>query len=210
MAIAVDRIPLTEWQSNCYVIRASDDATEAVVLDPGGDIAVLSRALADLGLKTAGILVTHADIDHIGGVAELAAAAGVEVWAPAGEAQLLRDGRTRTGRPINAHDPEHPVAGGDTFSVAGVDFTVVDIPGHSAGHVGYVADGQIFSGDLLFAGSVGRTDFVGGDWDALIASISSVATTYGRDLVVHPGHGGSTTIGHELDMNPFLRELRTP
>jgi glyoxylase-like metal-dependent hydrolase (beta-lactamase superfamily II) len=209
VAIAVDRIPLTEWQSNCYVIRASDEATEAVVLDPGGDIAVLTRALADLGLTTAGILVTHADIDHIGGVAELAAATGTEVWAPAGEAQLLRDGRTRTGRPIDAHDPEHPVAGGATFTLAGVDFTVVDIPGHSAGHVGYVADGQIFSGDLLFSGSVGRTDFVGGDWDTLIASIRALAKSYDRSLIVHPGHGGSTTLGHELDTNPFLGELRT-
>ncbi len=209
MAIAVDRIPLTEWQSNCYVVRADDAAREAVVIDPGGDIALLSRVLADLELTTAAILVTHADIDHIGGVAVLAAATGAEVWAPAQEAALLREGRTRTGRPIDAHDPEHPVGGGDTFTAGGVAFTVVDIPGHSAGHVGFVADGQLFGGDLLFAGSVGRTDFVGGNWDQLIASISGLSDTYGRDLIVHPGHGGSTTLGQELDTNPFLGELRS-
>ena len=101
------------------------------------------------------------------------------------------------------------MGGGDTFTAGGVAFTVVDIPGHSAGHVGFVADGQLFGGDLLFAGSVGRTDFVGGNWDQLIASISGLSDTYGRDLIVHPGHGGSTTLGQELDTNPFLGELRS-
>ncbi|CAB4694732.1 unannotated protein [freshwater metagenome] len=208
MALAVDRIPLTDWQSNCYVVRASEAATDVAVIDPGGDIGTLSRVLADQGLTATAILVTHADIDHIGGVAEFAAATGAEVWAPANESHLLRDGLTRTGREVGPHDPEHPVSGGDTFAAAGVSFTVVDIPGHSAGHVGFVAEGQLFGGDLLFAGSVGRTDLAGGNWDELVASIASLDTTFGRDLIVHPGHGGSTTLGHELDTNPFLGELR--
>jgi len=208
MPLVVDRIPMTEFRSNCYVVRADRTVADAAVIDPGGDPTPLRLELARLGVRTAGILVTHTDVDHVGGVAELAEGTGAEVWAPAGEADALREGRTRGGRTVRAHDPEHTVSGGDAIEVAGIAFEVVDVPGHSAGHVAYAADGTLFSGDLLFAGSVGRVDLAGGDWDALLDSVSRLLDRFGPDAVVHPGHGEATTLGRELDTNPYLRELR--
>ena len=207
MPLAVDHFIRSEFQSNCYVVRAEGEP-EAAVIDPGGDPTVLLAELAGLDIRTAGILVTHTDIDHVEGVAELAARTGAEVWAPSNEAAALRAGITRTGRPFPAHDPEHAVSGGDEISVAGMTFEVVDVPGHSAGHVAFVTDRAIFSGDLLFAGSVGRVDLVGGDWETLLDSVRKLVDRYGRDAVVYPGHGPETTLGRELDTNPFLAELR--
>jgi hydroxyacylglutathione hydrolase len=208
MPLAIDRFVMSAYQSNCYVVRADRTATEAAVIDPGGDPSALRLELARMGARTAGILVTHGDVDHIGGVAELAGGTGAEVWAPAAEIDALRNGRTRGGSPVAPYEPEHAVSGGDEIEVAGITFEVVDVPGHSAGHVAFVADGTIFSGDLLFAGSVGRVDLVGGDWETLLDSVRALVSRYGRDAVVYPGHGPETTLGRELDSNPFLGELR--
>jgi hydroxyacylglutathione hydrolase len=196
------------FQSNCYVIRADRGAAEAVVVDPGDDPTPLRLELARMGTRTGGILVTHTDVDHIAGVAALAEGTGAEVWAPAGEVEALREGQTRGSMSVPAHDPAHVVSGGDEISIAGITFEVIDVPGHSAGHVAYYADGALFSGDLVFAGSVGRVDLPGGDWDTLLNSIRSLLDRLDPDTIIHPGHGPATTLGHELQTNPFLRELR--
>ena len=208
MPLVVDRFALGQYQANCYVVRADRGVADAAVIDPGGEPSTLRLELARLGARTAGILVTHTDVDHIGGVAELAEGTGAEVWAPAGEAEALREGRSRSGNPVPAYEPEHVVRGGDTISVGGVDFEVVDVPGHSAGHVAFCAGDQLFAGDVLFAGSVGRVDLPGGDWQALLASIERLLDRFGPDAVVYPGHGGRTTLGRELETNPFLADLR--
>lgn len=178
------------------------------MIDPGDDPTELRLELARMGTRTAGILVTHSDVDHIGGVAALAEGAGVEVWAPAGEVDALREGETRGGMRVAPHDPAHTVSGGDEITVAGITFEVLDVPGHSAGHVAFLADGQLFSGDLLFAGSVGRVDLAGGDWETLLTSVRSLLERLPADTVLHPGHGPATTLGRELQSNPFLAELR--
>jgi len=206
----VDRFVLSAYQSNCYVVRAERAARDAVVIDPGGDPTSLRLELARMGARTAAILVTHTDVDHVAGVAELAGGTGAEVWAPAGEVDALRAGQTRGGAYVSAHEPEHLVSGGETIAAAGLSFEVVDVPGHSPGHVAFVTEGAIFSGDLLFAGSVGRVDLAGGDWEALLESVRLLVDRYGRDAVVYPGHGPQTTLGRELDTNPFLAELRVP
>jgi hydroxyacylglutathione hydrolase len=208
MPLAVDRFVLSAYQSNCYAVRADRSSPEAVVIDPGGDPASLRLELARTGARTAAIFVTHTDVDHVAGVAELAGGTGAEVWAPAGELETLREGATRGGAYVQPHEPEHAVVDGDLISVAGLTFEVVDVPGHSPGHVAFVAEGAIFSGDLLFAGSVGRVDLAGGDWETLLASVRRLVDRYGRDAVVYPGHGPETTLGRELDTNPFLTELR--
>jgi hydroxyacylglutathione hydrolase len=100
------------------------------------------------------------------------------------------------------------LAGGETVSVAGMAFEVLAVPGHSPAHLAYHADGCLFSGDVLFAGSVGRTDFPGSDWDTLVSSIRMLVDTLPADTVVYPGHGPITTLGDELARNPFLSELR--
>ena len=208
MPLVVDSFVMGPFQSNCYVVRAERGATEAAIVDPGDDPAPLRLELAGMGTRAGGILVTHADVDHIGGVAELAEGAGVEVWAPAGEADALRAGRTRGGMQVLPHDPAHLVTGGDEIVVAGIPFEVVDVPGHSAGHVAFHHDGELFSGDLLFAGSIGRYDLPGGGWPTLLASVRALLDRFPAETVVYPGHGPATTLGRELATNPFLRDLR--
>ena len=209
MAPAVDAFPLGPYQANCYVVRAERGSAGAVVVDPGADPAQLRLELARSGASCQGILVTHTDVDHIGGVAELAEGTGTEVWAPAGEVEAMRAGVTRGGMRVPAHDPAHLVVGGDTIELAGMSFEVVDVPGHSSGHVAFHTDGCLFSGDLLFAGSVGRVDLEGGDWDTLLASVRMLLDRFPGETVVYPGHGPRTTLGAELARNPYLAELRT-
>ena len=202
MALVVDTYPLGPYQANCYVVRSERGATDAAVVDPGDSPAQLRLELAGIGARCAGILVTHTDVDHIGGVAELAEGTGAEVWAPAGEVETMRDGVTRGGMRVKPHDPAHVVGGGDTIEVAGMTFEVVDVPGHSSGHIAFHTDGCLFSGDLLFAGSVGRVDLEGGDWDTLVASVRALLERYDEDTVVYPGHGPATTLGAELRRQP--------
>jgi hydroxyacylglutathione hydrolase len=209
MPLVVDTFVLGPFRSNCYVVRSERGAAEAAVIDPGDDPTPIRLELARMGSKPAGILITHSDVDHIGGVAALADGTGAEVWAPAGEVEALRQGETRGGMRVPPHDPAHTVTGGDQVTVAGIPFEVVDVPGHSIAHIAFHHDGELFAGDLLFAGSVGRVDLAGGDWQTLLDSVSRLVTNFGRDAVVYPGHGPETTLGRELDTNPFLGELRS-
>jgi glyoxylase-like metal-dependent hydrolase (beta-lactamase superfamily II) len=205
----VDRYPLGPYQANCYVIRADRGAQEAAVVDPGAEPAQLRLELARSGARCAGILVTHTDVDHIGGVAELAEGTGAEVWCPKDEADVLRDpGSMPRSGGVQPYEPEHLVDEGDEIALAGLTFEVVSVPGHSLGHVAYATDGMLFSGDVLFAGSVGRTDLTGGDWETLLASIRGLVDRFPPETIVYSGHGGPTTLGAELDHNPFLAELR--
>jgi glyoxylase-like metal-dependent hydrolase (beta-lactamase superfamily II) len=208
MPLAVDSYVLGPFQSNCYVVRSERGAPEAAIVDPGDDPTSLRLELARMGTKPAGILVTHTDVDHIGGVAALADGTGAEVWAPAGEVEALRSGTTRGGMHVAPHEPAHTVTGGDTITLAGIVFDVLDVPGHSEGHIAFHTGGEIFGGDLLFAGSVGRVDLPGGDWETLLDSLRSLYARFPGATVVHPGHGPATTLGRELQSNPFLRELR--
>lgn len=212
MSIAVDRYGLGPLQTNCYVVRAGRDATEAVVVDPGGDAADLRLELARLGASCAAILITHGHFDHIGGVADLAEGTGAPVYMPEGERDLLERYHDFApagtgGRP---YTPDHLLEGGETLDVGGLSFACVPIPGHSPAHVAFHVDGLLFSGDLLFAGSVGRVDLPGGDWDTLLDSVRLLAERYPPETTVHPGHGPATTLGEELKRNPFLAELRAP
>jgi hydroxyacylglutathione hydrolase len=208
MPLVVDTFVMGPYASNCYVVRSERGAAEAAVVDPGDDPTPLRLELAGMGAKVGGILVTHTDLDHIGGVAALADGTGAEVWAPVGEVDALRDGVTRGGHRVTPHDPAHTVSGADEISVAGIAFEVVDIPGHSAGHVAFHHDGELFSGDLLFAGGIGRFDLTGGNWDELLASTRMLMERFPAETIVYPGHGEPTTLGRELQSNPFLRELR--
>ena len=208
MPLIVDQYALGPYQANCYVLRTSVAAPEAVVVDPGAQGAELRLELARVGTRCGAILLTHCDVDHIGAVAELAGGTGAPVWCPAGEADTLRDPTTGRGGGVPPYEPEHLIDDGATVEACGITFDVIGIPGHSGGHVAYHADGKLFSGDLLFAGSVGRTDLPGGDWDTLVASIKKLLDRFPPETVVYSGHGQPTTLGRERDTNPFLTELR--
>jgi hydroxyacylglutathione hydrolase len=197
----VVQIPLGAYRTNCYLV-AREGASEAVVIDPGDDPGAVSQLLADRGWEAAAVLVTHGHFDHLGAVKGVAEAAGIEVWIPRDEADDLR-----TLAP-GAHEPDHLLDGGETVSVAGIDFDTMLVPGHSPASIAYHADGHLFSGDVLFAGSVGRTDFAGGDAGTLVESIGRLMDAYPADTVVLPGHGPVTTLGAERAANPFLGALR--
>ena len=211
MALRVDQLPLGPMGTNCYVVRAAVGADEAVVVDPSGGATELRVALARLGARCVGILVTHGHFDHLLGVADLAEGTGAPVYMPEGERTLLEspEGRyTPPGISVRAYAPDVLLEGGETVELAGIAFAVLAVPGHSPAHLAYHADGCLFSGDVLFAGSVGRTDLPGADWETLLASIRTLVDTLAADTVVYPGHGPITTLGAELARNPFLADLR--
>jgi len=210
MPLRVDQLSLGPMGTNCYVVRADATADEAVVVDPSGDATELRLTLARLGTSCTAILVTHGHWDHLFGVADLAEGTGAPVHMAEGERMLLEDpaGFTPPGVTLRPYTPEVLLAGGETVELAGIAFEVLAVPGHSPAHLAYHADGCLFSGDVLFAGSVGRTDFPGSDWDTLVASIRMLVDTLPPETVVYPGHGPTTTLGAELERNPFLSELR--
>jgi glyoxylase-like metal-dependent hydrolase (beta-lactamase superfamily II) len=210
MALRVDKFSLGPIGTNCYVVRADGQAQEAVVVDPSGDATELRLTLARLGTACSAILVTHGHYDHLLGVADLADGTGAPVYMPEGERSLLEtpDRFTPAGVALRPYTPDVLLEGGETLELAGVTFDVLPVPGHSPAHLAYSSDGHLFSGDVLFQGSVGRTDLPGADWATLIASIRMLVDTLPPETVVYPGHGPVTTLGDELARNPFLVELR--
>ena len=211
MALRVEQLSLGPIGTNSYVVRTGEGAPEAVVIDPSGAAADLRLRLARLGTRCAAILVTHGHWDHLVGVAELAEGADVPVYMAEGERELLESPARFAPSTISlrSYSPDVLLVGGESIEVAGIEFDVRSVPGHSPAHLAYHADGCLFSGDVLFAGSVGRTDLPGADWDTLLASIRSLVDAFPSETVVYPGHGPSTTLGDELARNPFLAELRT-
>jgi hydroxyacylglutathione hydrolase len=210
MHVRVEQLSLGPIGTNCYVVRAEASTGEAAVIDPSGDAAELRLLLARLGAKCSAILVTHGHWDHLLGVADLAEGTGAPVYMAEGERTLLENlaSFAPAGVPARGRTPDVLLQGGETIEVAGVSFDVLGVPGHSPAHVAFSADGSLFSGDVLFAGSVGRVDLPGGDWDTLLESIRMLADTLPPETIVYPGHGPATTLGDELARNPFLAELR--
>ncbi len=199
-------------QENCFIVRQKD-APNALIVDPGDEPDKLLAALDSLGIETVeAILVTHTHFDHIGAVAPVAKATKAPVYCPQLETEILaniNDYLWPGFGPFESYEADHTVGGGETLELAGLTIDVVFTPGHSPGHVTYaIADEDaLFSGDVLFQGSVGRVDLPGGDWPTLLASIETLTNAYPPETTVYPGHMGITTLGRERATNPFLREL---
>ena len=210
MNLVVDRFELGPIGTNCYVVRASRAAVEAVVIDPGGDAPQLQLELDRLGAGCAAILITHGHWDHLGGVAELAERTGAPVFMAEDERALLENlpDLVPPGVPARAYTADTLLKGDETLELAGITFETLRVPGHSPGHLAFYADGCLFSGDVLFAGSVGRTDIPGADPDALVESLRMLTERFPPETVIYSGHGPPTTLGAELDSNPFLAPLR--
>lgn len=211
--------PAGPWQTNCYLIAAGEGA-DAVVIDPGvGAFEQVAAAAESRGIGVAGVLLTHGHLDHVAGAADVAQRWGVPVWLHPAERELLTDAgpivpaaldlARELGVRLREPADLRPVAGGEEVVVGGLEFVVRHAPGHRPGCVLYaVADPQdgplLFSGDVLFAGSIGRVDLPGGDAQAMLATLLYVADLPG-DWVVLPGHGPRTTIARERATNPYLQ-----
>ena len=209
--IQVVVVPVTGFQQNCSVIfdRVSK---RGVVIDPGGDVDRIDDTLKAHGVIVEKLVLTHGHIDHIGGAADLAERLGVEVIGPHEADRPLIDRVEEQARQFGIEgvrrvEPDHWLDDGDTLDMAGRTFQVLHCPGHAPGHVVFFDPELRFmvSGDVLFAGSVGRTDLPGGNHETLMASIRDKLLPLGDDVTFLPGHGPASTLGHERETNPFLR-----
>lgn len=204
-------IPVTPLQQNCALIWCNA-TNKAAVIDPGGDVPVILRSIEETGVEVEKILLTHGHIDHAGGAAELKQALGVDIEGPHEEDLWLLNTLAESGREYGMHDARNCktdrwLVEGDTVTVGDIGFEVLHCPGHTPGHVVFVNKEIKFGvfGDVLFQGSIGRTDFPRGDHDALIDAIKTKILPLGDDVFFICGHGPASSVGHERQTNPFLR-----
>jgi hydroxyacylglutathione hydrolase len=199
-------------QENCFLFRR-EGSDRALIVDPGEEAPRIMAAVEQLGLSVDAILVTHCHFDHIGAVAPVAEATSAPVYVSEIEKPVLADIMSYVPwsgfGPYESYEADHTLKGGETLELAGFDIEVLFTPGHSPGHLTYAITEEraLFSGDVLFQGSVGRTDLPGGDWDTLLGSIGRLVESFPAETTVYPGHMGITTLGAERATNPFLAEL---
>ncbi len=202
-------LPVGPLQANCYLIW--DEDLRGCAVDPGGEPARIAAFLQAEGIALEGILVTHGHFDHVEGVKGLCEATGAKVHCSHYVVPVLSgaEGCDATGYPVPAvsGDQIEVIDDGGKLSVGSFTVSVIATPGHTPGDLTYEVGGHLFCGDLLFHRSVGRTDFPGGDFPTLLASVAKLAEIYPAETPVHPGHMQSTTLGEELQHNPFLQGL---
>jgi hydroxyacylglutathione hydrolase len=196
---------------NCYVLRR-DGSDRGLIVDPGDEAERILAAAGELGIGVDAILLTHTHFDHIGAVAPVAAATAAPVYCPELEVPILADVMSWVPPgfgPFESYDADETLAGGERLELAGFEIDVIHTPGHSPGHVTYsIADeAALFSGDVLFCGSVGRVDLPGGDGPTLMATLRHLTESFPEQTTVYPGHMELTTLGAERATNPFLAEL---
>lgn len=204
-------VPVTPFQQNCAIIW-NEDSKRGVVVDPGGDLEILRQALAKTSANIERILLTHGHIDHAGGAAELKAELGVPLEGPHVADRFLLDNLEQTAAGYGIPGARNVVPDiwlqeGQQIDIAGTPFDILHCPGHSPGSIVFVNRDLKFAvvGDVLFRGSIGRSDLPGGDHDTLIASIKTKLLPLGDDVAFVCGHGPASTIGEEKRSNPFLR-----
>jgi len=206
----LEQIPTGPIGTNCYLL-GDEETRRAVVVDPGSDAPVILELVHHHGLQVETIVATHGHWDHVGAVRPLKQATGARFLAPAGDMELIRNASASAllmGVVVDPPpDPDGFLEEGDVLRIGGLELRVLSAPGHTPGHVILVGPGFAFVGDVVFAGSVGRTDFPGGDWDTLMESIRTKVLTLPDETVLYPGHGPPTSVRRERLSNPFLAGL---
>jgi hydroxyacylglutathione hydrolase len=212
MGLDVEMLTVGPVAENCFLVRR-EGSDRVLIVDPGEEAERILAKLEEIGGTAEAILVTHCHFDHIGAVTPVAEATGAPVYCPEIETPILSNIMAFVPwegfGPFEDYEADETVAGGETLELAGLEIDVVFTPGHSPGHVTYSVRGEdaIFSGDVLFQGSVGRVDLPGGDGPTLILSIRRLLDSHPDETTVYPGHMGTTTLGAERATNPFLAEL---
>ena len=203
-------VPVTGFAQNCRIVVCTN-TNKAALIDPGGDADKLSAELSTLGCELESIFLTHGHLDHVGAAKQLADKFGVKIIGPHLDDKFWFDSLPMQAQmfgfaPITPFYPDAWLAHGDTIHVGETCLSVRHCPGHTPGHVVFYHDEseQVFVGDVIFQGSVGRTDFPKGDSAQLIASIKSEILSLADDVKILPGHGPNTTVGHERKTNPFI------
>jgi hydroxyacylglutathione hydrolase len=208
------QIPNGVFAENCYLV-VDEQAGQCAIVDPGEEAGLILHKMQETGSRPVAIWLTHAHVDHVIGVHRIAAETGAPVWLHPGDRSLYEavpDQAAWFGlaAPPRLPAPDHELAHGDRVKVGDVSFEVRHAPGHSPGSVCFVGPGAVLTGDVLFAGSIGRTDLPGGDFETLIASIERELLPLPDDTIVYSGHGPETTIGRERRTNPFLTRAYRP
>jgi len=207
--LLVDSLEVGAFAENCYVLACAA-TRKGVLVDPGDEAARIAGKVGELGLDIERVLLTHGHLDHVMGVATLQAEWGIPVLMNPGDAFLLENLPAQAaafGLPLSGIPRvDTDIKEGDKVEFGEVTLDVLLTPGHSPGSVTFAGAGAVFSGDVLFAGSIGRTDLPGGDFDTLIQSIREKLLSLDDSVIVYPGHGPVTTVGHERLHNPFLQE----
>lgn len=212
MSLDVQMVTVGAIAENCFLVRREGSGS-GLVIDPGDEHEKILAAIDAMGIKVEAILITHCHFDHIGAVQPLAMITGAPVYCPEIEVPVLADIMAYVPvpgiGPFESYDADETVGGGEVLELAGMTIDVIHTPGHSPGHVTYsVRDEEaMFSGDVLFKGSVGRVDLPGGDGPTLLRSIRTLIESHPPETGVYPGHMGVTTLGAERASNPFLAEL---
>jgi hydroxyacylglutathione hydrolase len=212
MSLDVEMLTVGPVAENCFLLRR-EGSDRALIVDPGEEPERILAAVVEMGVTVDAILITHCHFDHIGAVAPVAKETGAPVYCPEMETPILADIMAFVPwegfGPFESYDADEKVSGGETLELAGLELDVIFTPGHSPGHVTYSVRGEnaIFSGDVLFQGSVGRVDLPGGDGPTLIESIRGLVDSHPAETTVYPGHMGTTTLGTERATNPFLASL---
>jgi glyoxylase-like metal-dependent hydrolase (beta-lactamase superfamily II) len=201
------QIPNGQFVENCYLV-VDEQAGECAIVDPGEEAGLILHKIAATGAKPVAVWLTHAHIDHVLGVARVLAETPVPVWLHPADRPLYDAVPEQAAwfglAAPRLPPPDHAFAHGETVRVGSLEFRVRHAPGHSPGSVCLVGEGVVFGGDVLFAGSVGRTDLPGGDHETLIASIERELLSLPDATIVYTGHGPETTVGRERRSNPFL------